>query len=179
MMMNYNRLLIISRDVLFRFSNIKSSSFSSSSSPPFSLSSFPLFLPPFPSFFLPHSMKKLPAYEQFCAVGMSIGVYRLSTLFSAFPRRRGSREMCLSEAVDLTDKKGGAHAWIMGGRTRGSTDRRTPLLDNLLLTPVPPLHDELAIHCLLRSNSSSVANAVLFFTRNNIVTFLIFTNNNE
>jgi hypothetical protein len=67
-----------------------------------------------------------------------------------------------------------------GGRTRGSTDRRTPLLDNLFLTPVPPLHDELAIHRLLRSNSSSVANAVLFFTRNNIVTFLysrIMTNN--
>jgi hypothetical protein len=87
--------------------------------------------------------------------------------------------ICLSGAVDLTEKKGGAHAWIMGGRTRGSTDRRTPLLDNLLLTPVLPLHDELAIHHLLRSNSSSVANAVLFFTRNNIVTFLTFTNNDE
>jgi hypothetical protein len=33
------------------------------------------------------------------------------------------------------------------------------LLDNLLLIPVPPPHHDLAIHRLLRSNSS-VANAV-------------------
>jgi hypothetical protein len=88
-------------------------------------------------------------------VGMSIGVYRLSTLFYAFPRRRGSRKMCLSEAIDLSIggswfdriKRGRTTCMDHGGRTRGSTDRRTPLLDNLLLTPVPPLHDELATVC--------------------------------
>ena len=46
-----------------------------------------------------------------------------------------------------------------------------PSLDNLLLIPDPPPHHDLAIHRLLRSNSSSVANAVLFFIRNKIVTF--------
>jgi hypothetical protein len=62
---------------------------------------------------------------------------------------------------------------------RQRIDRRTPLLDNLLLIPVPPPHHDLAIHRLLRSNSWSEANAVLFFTRNKIVTFSIFTNNDE
>jgi hypothetical protein len=54
-----------------------------------------------------------------------------------------------------------------------------PSLDNLLLIPDPPSHHDLVIHRLLRSNSTSVANAVLFFTRNKIVTFSIFTNNDK
>jgi hypothetical protein len=54
-----------------------------------------------------------------------------------------------------------------------------PSLDYPVLIPVPPPHYDLTIHRLLWSNSSSVANAVLFFTRNKIVTYAIITNNDE
>jgi hypothetical protein len=54
-----------------------------------------------------------------------------------------------------------------------------PSLDYPVLIPVPPPHYDLTIHRLLWSNSSSVANAVLFFTRNRVVTYAIITNNDK
>ena len=50
----------------------------------------------------------------------------------------------------------------------GTLVRAIPWLDYPVLIPVPPPHHDLTIHRLLRSDSSSVANAVLFFTRKRI-----------
>ena len=112
-------------------------------------------------------MKKLPARQQFCAVGVSIWCLSGSVHFLRRNTVDEDPAQCVYQAVDLTavgqliwPNKGG-ESW--SGRTiQGSPDRRTPLLDNLLLIPVPPPHHDLAIDRLLRSNSSSLANAVLF-----------------
>jgi hypothetical protein len=106
-------------------------------------------------------------WQQFCAVGVSIWCLSGSVHFLRRNTVDEDPAQCVYQAVDLTavgqliwPNKGG-ESW--SGRTiQGSPDRRTPLLDNLLLIPVPPPHHDLAIDRLLRSNSSSLANAVLF-----------------
>jgi hypothetical protein len=108
-----------------------------------------------------------PVWQQFCAVGVSIWCLSGSVHFLRRNTVDEDPAQCVYQAVDLTavgqliwPNKGG-ESW--SGRTiQGSPDRRTPLLDNLLLIPVPPPHHDLAIDRLLRSNSSSLANAVLF-----------------
>jgi hypothetical protein len=57
--------------------------------------------------------------------------------------------------------------------------RAIPWLACPVLIPVPPPHYDLTIHHLLRSNSSSVANAVLFFTRDRVATYAIIIHNDE
>jgi hypothetical protein len=57
--------------------------------------------------------------------------------------------------------------------------RPIPSLHYPILIPVPPPHHDLTIHRLLRSNSLSVANAVLFFTHNRVAAYAIIIHNDK
>ena len=158
----------IIRSSIFLFTVLSLSSSSSLLSfPLFLFLLSPLFSPLSPLFSFPTAWKNCRSGQQFCAVGVSIWCLSGSVHFLRRNTVDEDPAQCVYQAVDLTavgqliwPNKGG-ESW--SGRTiQGSPDRRTPLLDNLLLIPVPPPHHDLAIDRLLRSNSSSLANAVLF-----------------